>query len=364
MSHAIEIPMADAASDPPWLKGTDSSPIAQRLVGDSAAIGEVKRLVEQVSHFDSSVLILGQSGTGKELVARSVHEASARADQPFVPVNCGAIPAELLESELFGHEKGAFTGALTRRRGRFEIADGGTLFLDEIGDMPLGMQVKLLRVLQEKQFERVGSSETRQCDVRVIAATHRDIEQRIAAGSFREDLYYRLNVFPIHVPSLAERIGDLPLLIRHFGQRLAERGIAQARFSAGALAALARHRWPGNVRELGNLVERMSILQQGREIKLDDLPAPYRGHRHEPVTATTASAELTGRRLPDIPFEEARMPSLPGSGLDLKAYLANVESSLIRQALERTDGTISHAASLLGLRRTTLDEKIRKYQLN
>ncbi|MEE4639860.1 MAG: sigma-54 dependent transcriptional regulator [Wenzhouxiangella sp.] len=364
MSGSIEIPMDDGPGSPGLMSDPPPSRAAAGLVGESRGMRQVKRLIEQVANFDTSVLILGESGTGKELVAQAVHAVSERARRPFVPVNCGAIPGELLESELFGHEKGAFTGALTRRRGRFELAEGGTLFLDEIGDMPVGMQVKLLRVLQERSFERVGSSETLRCNVRVIAATHRDIERRIDNGAFREDLYYRLNVFPIQIPPLAERIDDLPILIDHFCAEMDRRGVGQVRFSPGALAALASYPWPGNVRELGNLVERMTIVSNGREVKADDLPGRYRPDRERVSEPEEDLAELTGREAPVIPFEERSLPGLPADGVDLKAYLANIESSLIRQALERTDGTVAHAADLLGLRRTTLVEKIRKYGLD
>ena len=353
----------------------DQAPRAAKpngLIGESSGMRQVRQLIQQVSGFDTSVLILGDSGTGKELVAQAVHAASGRAKGPFVPVNCGAIPGELLESELFGHEKGAFTGALTRRRGRFELAEGGTLFLDEIGDMPVGMQVKLLRVLQERCFERVGSNETLACNVRVIAATHRDIEGRIRDGQFREDLFYRLNVFPIHIPPLAERIDDLPLLIEHFIELMARRGVGSIRFSAGALAALARYDWPGNVRELGNLVERMTIVNNGREVTADDLPGRYRQVRGGTVSpdipivqeAARDEAESRPAVLPGIPFEERALPSLPDEGVELKRYLDQIERSLIRQALDRTQGTVAHAAELLGLRRTTLIEKIRKYGLD
>jgi sigma-54 specific flagellar transcriptional regulator A len=275
-----------------------------------------------------------------------------------VPVNCGAIPGELLESELFGHEKGAFTGALAQRQGRFELAQGGTLFLDEIGDMPLAMQVKLLRVLQEHRFERVGGSKTLECDVRVIAATHRDIESRIATGEFREDLFYRLNVFPIEIPPLRERDDDVPLLIEHFRARLAAGGARTATFSQGALALLSHYAWPGNVRELGNLVERMSIMHAGREVGAQDLPARY---RESAAPARTAAAADAG---PEVPFEELGVPRLPDDGIDLKAYLANLELGLVRQALQAADGNVSQAARLLGLRRTTLVEKMKKYDLD
>ncbi len=364
MSGSIEIPMDDEPSKPGFAADPPAGAAADGLVGESRGMRQVRELIGQVANFDTSVLILGESGTGKELVAQAVHAVSERARCPFVPVNCGAIPGELLESELFGHEKGAFTGALTRRRGRFELADGGTLFLDEIGDMPVGMQVKLLRVLQERSFERVGGSQTLECNVRVIAATHRDIEQRIDNGEFREDLYYRLNVFPIQIPPLAERIDDLPLLIDHFCAEMSARGIGQVRFSAGAMAALASYPWPGNVRELANLIERMTIVSNGREVKVDDLPARYRPGRERLADEEEDLAELTGRQAPAIPFEERSLPGLPADGVDLKSYLANIESSLIRQALERTDHTVAHAAELLGLRRTTLVEKIRKYGLD
>ena len=361
MSASIEIPMDDGPSTPGLAMDGPKRQARQGLIGDSHGMRQVRQLIEQVASFDTSVLILGDSGTGTELVAQAVHEVSDRARGPFVPVNCGAIPGELLESELFGHEKGAFTGALTRRRGRFELADGGTLFLDEIGDMPVGMQVKLLRVLQERCFERVGSGETLNCNVRVIAATHRDIERRIDDGQFRQDLFYRLNVFPIQIPPLAERIDDLPLLIEHFIHSMSQRGIGRIRFSPGALAALARYDWPGNVRELGNLVERMTIVNNGREVTVDDLPPRY---RPDMPARAIEEPEPPVERSPVIPFEERSLPGLPADGVDIKTYLANVERSLIRQALERTDGTVAHAADLLGLRRTTLVEKIRKYGLD
>jgi sigma-54 specific flagellar transcriptional regulator A len=275
-----------------------------------------------------------------------------------VPVNCGAIPGDLLESELFGHEKGAFTGALSRRRGRFELAHGGTLFLDEIGDMPMAMQVKLLRVLQEHRFERVGGSETMHCDVRVVAATHRDVESRIASNEFREDLFYRLNVFPIEIPPLRERPGDIPLLIEHFRANLRNVGGRPAHFSSGAMALLEHYPWPGNVRELGNLVERMSITHAGREVGAQDLPARYRDAM---PTATDALAQADPAAA--VPFEEHSVPRLPSDGIDLKTYLANLEIGLVRQSLQASEGNVSQAARLLGLRRTTLVEKMKKYDL-
>src|SRR5579863_7627798 len=244
--------------------------------GSSESIRQVNRLISQVAEFDSNVLILGESGTGKEVVARAIHDCSPRRSRPFVPINCGAIPGELLESELFGHEKGAFTGALTARKGRFEVADGGTIFLDEIGDMNPTMQVKLLRVLQERVYERVGSCLPQRCDVRIIAATHCDLEQAIIKGTFRADLFYRLNVVPIEMPPLRERGEDLPLLIADLAERIHASGRPRVHFSPPALEALGAYRWPGNVRELGNLIERLSIQCQSRAVSVADLPPRYR----------------------------------------------------------------------------------------
>src|SRR5579863_6259509 len=250
---------------------------AARLpTGNSAAIREVIALIRQVAVHDSTVLILGESGTGKEVTAHAIHDLSPRRNRPFVAVNCGAIPSELLESELFGHEKGSFTGAISARKGRFEIAEGGTLFLDEIGDMSVAMQVKLLRVLQERVFERVGNHVQVRCNVRIIAATHRNLEDSIAQGSFREDLFHRLNVFPIEMPALRNRIEDLPLLVRDFIAHNMAEGRGQVQLSPLSLAALSLHRWTGNVRELANLIERLSIVCSGRVAHVGDLPAKYR----------------------------------------------------------------------------------------
>jgi sigma-54 specific flagellar transcriptional regulator A len=295
-----------------------------------------------VAGYDSTVLIRGESGSGKELVARRIHELSPRGRGPFVPVNCGAIPRDLLESELFGHEKGAFTGALTTRIGRFELADGGTLFLDEIGDMSFDMQVKLLRVLQERVFERVGSGEQRRSNVRIVAASHRDLEARSRAGEFREDLFFRLNVFPIVVPALRERIEDLPVLIDDLVRRGEGEGRPSIRFTQVALDCLAAYSWPGNVRELENLIARLAILHPGKTIDRTDLPAPIGERRRSPQPSLT---------------------TIPTTGLDLKEHLGNIERELIRSALDQTDGTVAHAARLLNLRRTTLVEKLRKYEL-
>ena len=313
--------------------------------GSGRASRAIQRLIEQVAPFDTSVLILGESGTGKELAARHIHELSGRAGAPFVPINCGAIPAELLESELFGHEKGAFTGALSARMGRFEFAEGGTLFLDEIGDMSMQMQVKLLRVLQERSFERVGSNRTIHCNVRIIAATHRDLEAAILGGTFREDLYYRLSVFPLQMPSLRERLEDLPALVEHLVQRQGGAAGAQIRLLPCAIAALAGNAWRGNVRELSNLLERLAILYPGQTIGAQDLPERYRG----PATALPAQVQEGGE--------------LPSGGLDLQSHLSVIEIGLIRQALTQADGTVAEAARLLRMRRTTLVEKMRKHRL-
>ncbi len=341
---------------------------AHRIVGGSSALSRVNALIRQVAPFDSTVLVLGESGTGKEMVARTIHESSQRRDKPFIAINCGAIPAELLESELFGHEKGAFTGAISARKGRFELAEGGTLFLDEIGDMSLPMQVKLLRVLQERVFERVGGNRTQRCDVRIIAATHRDLEQAIADGRFREDLYYRLSVFPLEMPPLREHLEDLPELIGEFNQRLLRRGLSGVRFSASAMNALRGHSWPGNVRELCNLVERMAILYPSCEVRASDLPEKYRGvPAGEEVTGAALLAVMEGRApMPAVVSmaQEASSPAvLPEGGLDLKDHLSDIEVGLIRQALDATGGVVAHAAKLLRMQRTTLVEKLRKYGL-
>jgi sigma-54 specific flagellar transcriptional regulator A len=330
------------------------------LIGNSAGIARVRKLVEQVSGSDANVLILGESGTGKEVVARNLHYFSPRRDKPFVPINCGAIPAELLESELFGHEKGAFTGAITARQGRFELAEGGTLFLDEIGDMSLHMQVKLLRVLQERIFERVGGSRSIRADVRIIAATHRNLEQAIREGKFREDLYYRLNVFPIDMPPLRDRSEDVPLLIEELLRRFQHEKRISLKISHAAVDALASYQWPGNVRELANLVERLAILFPNGVVDAHDLPEKFRPQGAVPSVSAPRSAIVAGEELPVHPLS---LPRLPREGLDLKEHLSNLELTLIKQALEEAGGVVAHAAERLRLRRTTLVEKLRKYGL-
>ncbi|HIC8839816.1 MULTISPECIES: sigma-54 dependent transcriptional regulator [Aeromonas] len=342
------------------------------LVGKGKGIQEVRRLISQVAETDANVLILGESGTGKEVVARAIHELSARSSGPFVPINCGAIPAELLESELFGHEKGAFTGAIAARRGRFELAQGGTLFLDEIGDMPMPMQVKLLRVLQERLFDRVGGGKPIQADVRIIAATHRDLEALIRSQGFREDLYYRLNVFPIETPPLRDRIDDIPLLLQELLNRHAEQHHSVIRLTQRALESLMQYPWPGNVRELSNLLERLLILYPQQIVDVADLPSRYRllpsEPRDERLTEMDERDALAAvfQEPPELdhPLASARTMQLPEEGVNLKEMLADLEVELIRQALESQDGVVARAADLLGMRRTTLVEKMKKYGMS
>ncbi|MDX1433435.1 MAG: sigma-54 dependent transcriptional regulator [Gammaproteobacteria bacterium] len=334
--------------------GAPRSPeLFRNLVGSSAGVRRVRRLIEQVGKTDATVLLLGESGTGKEVVARNIHYHSQRRYKPFVPVNCGAIPPDLLESELFGHEKGAFTGAISARRGRFEMANGGTLFLDEIGDMPLSMQVKLLRVLQERTFERVGSNKSIAADARIVAATHTDLEEAIAEGKFREDLYYRLNVFPIEMPTLRSRVEDLPLLVNDLVNRTEHEQRGSVRLSPAAMDCLCRYPWPGNVRELANLIERLVILYPNGVVDAEHLPERYRVHGNDADTASAHADEALGA---------AAMAAqrLPSEGLDLKEHMNKLESLLIIQALDEADGVVAHAARRLRLGRTTLVEKMRK----
>ncbi|HCE3065161.1 TPA: sigma-54-dependent Fis family transcriptional regulator [Vibrio parahaemolyticus] len=350
------------------------------LVGQSRGIQEVRHLIEQVSGTEANVLILGESGTGKEVVARNIHYHSSYRNGAFVPINCGAIPPELLESELFGHEKGAFTGALTARKGRFELADGGTIFLDEIGDMPMSMQVKLLRVLQERCFERVGGNSTIKVNVRVVAATHRNLESMIEEGTFREDLFYRLNVFPIEMPALKERKQDIPLLLQELMTRLEAEGGQPICFTPRAINSLMEHHWPGNVRELANLVERMIILYPNSLVDVNHLPTKYRYSdipEFQPEGNPFTSIEEQERDVfqdifsEDFSFDEQSdldhnmnaPQALPPEGVNLKELLADLEVNMISQALEAQGGVVARAADMLGMRRTTLVEKMRKYNL-
>lgn len=370
------------------LPGKQSQPkserLRQNLIGKGIAMQEIRHLIEQVADKDANVLILGESGTGKEVVAKAIHDHSKRSEGPFVPINCGAIPADLLESELFGHEKGAFTGAFAARKGRFELAEGGTLFLDEIGDMPMPMQVKLLRVLQERQFERVGGSKPILANVRVIAATHRSLERMIEKEKFREDLYYRLNVFPIEMPALRERQDDIPLLLQELVNRHEEEHNAVVRFTQRALESLMQHTWPGNVRELSNLVERLMILHPNQIVDVQDLPMKYQlidadtfepsyskelAEREALLAIFDDSPEPTEPDEEPLPLDEdadwgAFPQQLPESGVNLKEMLADLEVELIRQALDQQDGVVARAAEQLGMRRTTLVEKMKKYGLS
>lgn len=332
----------------------------ENIVGTSDEIRHVLGMVERVADSDSTVLISGESGTGKELIAKAVHYNSPRANKPFVPVNCGAIPAELLESELFGHVKGAFTGAIANRQGRFDLANGGTLFLDEIGELPLALQVKLLRVLQERRFEPVGSMKTHEADVRIIAATNVDLAKAVAKGTFREDLFYRLNVIPVRLPSLKERKSDIPLLLHHFLQmsndRVAERAGPNRKarqlsgFSPDAMTSLMNHPWPGNIRELENLVERLAVLKGEGLVEIGDLPEHYQ------ISMASASMSVS------LGTSDMSMDSLdlPESGLDFNSAVDAYENALILQALEKTGWNRNQAAALLKLNRTTLVEKIKK----
>lgn len=331
------------------------------LAGESRRITWIRQLIAQVCGSDATVLLLGDSGTGKEVAARNIHYRSPRCDKPFVPVNCGAIPADLLESELFGHEKGAFTGAISTRQGRFEMAEGGTLFLDEIGDMSLDMQVKLLRVLQERSFERVGSNKTITTDVRIIAATHRNLELWVEQGRFRLDLFYRLNVFPIELPPLRDRRDDIPVLVRQFVERLEKEMRGSVSLSACALAALAKYPWPGNVRELANLVERLAILFPNRTVYWQDLPEKYRSNGDWVAELVDAGA---ARGADNAMLLDGTPPQLPRDGVDLRAYLEGLEADLIREALSNSDWVVAKAAKLLKLQRTTLVEKMRKFDIN
>ena len=360
-----------------------SSALFRSLVGTSDSMNEVRFLIEQVAKNPASVLVLGESGTGKEVVARNIHNLSDRAKGNFVPINCGAIPAELLESELFGHEKGAFTGAISTRKGRFELAEGGTLFLDEIGDMPQPMQVKLLRVLQERTFERVGGSKSLKADVRIIAATHQNLEDMIKTGEFREDLFYRLNVFPIETPALRERKEDIPLLLKELLTRFEHEQGKTVRFTDKAIESLMEHSWDGNVRELSNLIERMLIMYGDQIVDVAELPHKYQHIDVEEYTPEYPEElqeqdainemfagfdyddDADEQESDDVATESLNVNSniLPDDGLNLKEHLAELEISLISQSLSKHDYVVARAAETLGMRRTTLVEKMRKYNL-
>ena len=371
------------------------------IIGQSTTLAEVFKVLGKVAPTDSTVLVTGESGTGKELLVRALHANSRRADKPFVPINCGAIPKELLESELFGHEKGAFTHAIRSRPGRFEMADGGTIFLDEIGEMELSLQVKILRVLQEKEIERVGGTGSKKVDVRIVAATNRDLEAEVAAGRFREDLYYRLNVIPLHLPPLRQRGNDVLLLARHFLNHFC---VKKARVPLGlddtTRRILAAYAWPGNVRELENFMERLSILVDGDTVCMEDLPPKILDHvgdvsllppvDEDPPAAATeqppvahaetaplaggdASAAVAGGATAAAPQPASAAPVAAGGvfvwpnlgvltehGLNLKDFLDTIENRLIDEALAKAEGVKNQAAELLGIKRTTLIEKLKK----
>ena len=372
-----------------------------KIIGLSPAIRALRELIKLLGPSDSTVLIVGESGTGKELVANALHECSGRAAGPFVPVNCGAIPKDLLESELFGHKRGSFTGAISDRKGRFQLADKGTLFLDEIGDMSMDLQVKLLRVLQERTVDPVGSIGSIPIDVRVVAATHQNIEALIDEGRFRKDLYYRLNIMPIEVGPLAERAEDIPLLIEHFSRQQAKALQAPISISPESMRLLLAYDWPGNVRELSNLVDRYTALYAQQEVDLHKVPASMvpSGLRklmqgQESRNRTLGEDEISrrvARKLDhvaidlvgtsvrnaegiEIPSRDSSIdeiqrvinlaqggPDFPDEGVELKQHLLEIEQRLIKKALTKAQGNVSKTARLLSLRRTTLIEKINKY---
>lgn len=370
------------------------------IIGQSTSLQQVFRVLEKVAPTDSTVLVTGESGTGKELVVRALHANSLRRDKPLVPINCGAIPKELLESELFGHEKGAFTHAIRTRPGRFEVADGGTVFLDEIGEMDLSLQVKILRVLQEKEIERVGGSGIKKVDVRLVAATNRDLEKEVEAGRFREDLYYRLNVIPMHLPPLRERGGDILVLTNHFLALFCKqknRGLLKVEDLA--MRALAAYSWPGNVRELENFMERLSILTDGCRIELDDLPrkildevgdvnclpevekaieqkslithavdgSPLAPGQEIPAQGLPAQTAAPAQRfLPNgqACFHWPCIADMQTEGLTLKDFLDSIEAKLLAEALSSCAGVRNQAAELLGIKRTTLIEKLKKLAID
>lgn len=344
------------------------------IIGQSTTLAEVFRVLGKVAPTDSTVLVSGESGTGKELLVRALHANSKRADKPFVPINCGAIPKDLLESELFGHEKGAFTHAIRSRPGRFELADGGTIFLDEIGEMDLALQVKILRVLQEKEIERVGGTGSKKVDVRVVAATNRDLEKEVAAGRFREDLYYRLNVIPLHLPPLRERGSDVMLLANHFLEQFCrKKGRPVLELSPETRKILAAYNWPGNVRELVNFMERLSILVDGEIIQPSDLPDKILNQVGDIGILPEAPAPESVP-IPPVAVERPRehasgefvwpdLDILEKKGVNLKEFLDSIENRLIDQALAKADGVKNQAAEYLGIKRTTLIEKLKKRQI-
>jgi sigma-54 specific flagellar transcriptional regulator A len=341
---------------------TDPSALEALIIGHSPAVVRLRDMIRRVARSNASVMLCGPSGSGKELVARAIHDEGARSGKAFSAINCGAIPGELIESELFGHEKGSFTGAHARRIGHFEASEGGTLFLDEIGDMRFDMQVKLLRVLEDRTIVRVGSSDLKSVDVRVISATHQDLGAAIAEGRFREDLFFRLGVVVVQVPSLSDRVEDIPALIRHFQRRMPTE--AKCRYDDAAMALLMQHGWPGNVRELRNFVERASVLHGGETLGAEDVlillnpTAALAPRPAVPSSPAAVSASDDDDHHAAMPF--AKTPA-PGRPIDLKREIETIELEQIHNALDLADGIISEAARLLTLKRTTLIEKMRKY---
>jgi sigma-54 specific flagellar transcriptional regulator A len=325
-----------------------------RLSGYGEKITRIKSLINQVARVNISVLITGASGTGKEVVARLIHENSTRKDMPFIPVNCAAIPSDLLESELFGHEKGSFSGAYNTRIGRFEMAGEGTIFLDEIGDMPLPMQSKLLRVIQEKTFERIGSNVSLKSKARIVAATHQNLESLIKNGLFREDLYYRLNVFPIEMPSLKERSEDFRFIVDELIEQIQERLNLTLELDESAYLKLEQNQWPGNIRELSNLIERLMVMYPNKLVTAKELPERYKN------TVNMDSSRIS--QMTDTVM--TKLDANTDEKLDLREVLKNIEINYIHEALEKNNWVVSHAADDLTLRRTTLIEKIKKYNLN
>lgn len=340
------------------------------IIGQSGILAEVFRVLMKVAPTDSTVLVTGESGTGKELLVRALHTHSLRAEKPFVPINCGAIPKELLESELFGHEKGAFTHAIRSRTGRFELADGGTIFLDEIGEMDISLQVKILRVLQEKEIERVGGTGIKKVDVRVVAATNRELEEEVSQGRFREDLYYRLNVIPLHLPPLRERGRDVLILARHFLERFCrKKNRPVLEFASDTTRLLSAYTWPGNVRELENFMERLSILVDDPVVQPSDLPRkvldavgdvsllpePQEVANLAPGEAREGKAPPRGEG-----FVWPVLADMERYGMGLKEFLDAMEDRLLDEALCKSDGVKNQAAELLGIKRTTLIEKLKK----
>jgi transcriptional regulator with PAS, ATPase and Fis domain len=337
-----------------------------QIVGESKPIREVFELIEKAAPTDSTIMVFGESGTGKEIIARALHAKSLRADKPFVAVNCAAIPSELLESELFGYEKGAFTGAGVTRIGRMEMANQGTVFLDEIGDMPLTLQVKLLRVLAEREIDRIGGSKSIPIDIRVIAATHRNLEQSVQNGSFREDLYYRLNIIPVIMPPLRERKTDIPLLAKYFLTKFSGSNAGSEKtISNEAMAILIAYEWPGNIRELANFIERMVVLSSGPVIPPRDLPEKVLGDHPRGNWNTLEDEELeeSPAQVLQVSLRKTYSMSLPDEGMNLKKAVEDFERGLILEALEKSNWVKNKAATLLGVNRTTLVEKLKKMNL-